>query len=390
MRRAPILVAAALVAGSVAVSIPGGVATTAASPSSAPSIAPASGTIMFARSDKDGDPATLYTVAPDGSGMQTAEAAFDCCNQWSFDGKRILLPATAPDGKLGTTAMIDPDGSNRALVPLPDATLNLGAGAWTPGGRIVFDGWDDQDDSRNGAYIADPTDISSLERLTSTTGGGHDFPVSVSPDGSHVLLTRVAPDPANPGDTLQSGDLMVVGTDGTDLKQLNAHGFRVNSDTSWGNEATWSPDGKRVAFVAYAGDFGSPASVYVTDIGAGEPNAIVTGISSWETPQWSPDGTWIAFDGGSADANGVVVIHPDGTGRTSLVPTHAADGSSVDPAKTCCAVWSPDGTKLLFQVSQGGQTVDLYTMNTDGSDLRRLTNHPGYYAWYGWGPSPAR
>ena len=389
MQRTSITASAVLVVGVVASGLISGRTAMAASPAastdSSPASAPvASGTIVFSRSDNDGAPATLYSIAPDGSRLHTIDTSFSCCNQWSFDGTRILLPATAPDGTLTTTAMLDPKGSNRMLVPLPDASLNLGPGAWTPDSHIVFEGWDDHDTSRNGLYVADPADISTLRRLTNTTGGAHDFPLSVSPDGSHVLLMHVQPDPANPGNTMQHGDLYVVGLDGTGLTRLSSAGMQVNGDTSWGNQATWSPDSARVAFVASAVGAGS-GGLYVTGLNGGQPMLTATDIATWETAQWSPAGDWIAFSGTATDSNGVVVIHPDGTGKTALVPTHVADGAPVDPGKTCCPVWSPDGHKLLFQVSQGTSSVDLFTMNADGTDLTRLTDDPGFYAWYSWG-----
>ena len=382
------LAAATVVGGSV-----GSAAALAADPSPtslattpAPTATLAAGTIVFARADVKDGPTTLYTIHPGGSGLHAAEAGFMCCDQWSFDGTHIQFAANAPDGKRMTTAVIDAYGSNRTLVPLPDASLNLIGGAWTPDGRIVFEGWDDHDTARNGLYIADPTNISTLKRLTTTSGGDHDVPTVVSPDGSRVLFIRAAADPANPGNLLEGGHQYTIGLDGTGLQQLTPNGWSVSIDTEWGNTATWSPDGKQVTFVATGDGGGTQANLYTVDATGGAPTPIARGIMSWETPQWSPDGKWIAFDGDAADANGVVVIRPDGTGRTPLVPTKAADGTPVDPGRTCCAVWSPDGSRLLFQVTTKSDLVDLFTMNADGSDLVRLTDEPGWYTWYSWGP----
>jgi hypothetical protein len=47
--------------------------------------------------------------------------------------------------------IFDANGSHKRTIPLPDATLNLGPGAWSPNGaRIAFEGWDETNPGRNG------------------------------------------------------------------------------------------------------------------------------------------------------------------------------------------------------------------------------------------------
>jgi hypothetical protein len=51
--------------------------------------------------------------------------------------------------------------------------------------------------------------------------------------------------------------------------------------------------------------------------------------------------------------------------------------------------WSPDGTKILYSADVGsGQATDVevFTMNPDGSDQRRLTNSQGFDGRCDWGP----
>ena len=46
-------------------------------------------------------------------------------------------------------------------------------------------------------------------------------------------------------------------------------------------------------------------------------------------------------------------------------------------------VWSPDGRQIAF-MSDAGNNKDIYIMNADGSNLRRLTyekSAEGYPAW---------
>jgi len=46
-----------------------------------------------------------------------------------------------------------------------------------------------------------------------------------------------------------------------------------------------------------------------------------------------------------------------------------------DPAWDGEPAWSLDGTRITFSSKRSG-AGDLYTMNTDGSDVRRLTDDP--------------
>lgn len=52
---------------------------------------------------------------------------------------------------------------------------------------------------------------------------------------------------------------------------------------------------------------------------------------------------------------------------------------------TAEGVLSPDGRRIVFTSLKDGD-LDIYTMNTDGSDVRRLTNTPGYDGGAWWSP----
>jgi Tol biopolymer transport system component len=97
---------------------------------------------------------------------------------------------------------------------------------------------------------------------------------------------------------------------------------------------------------------------------------------------WSPDDGWIAFTS-RLRAPQVWRVHPDGSGLVQL--TDGADGSS-----SVMPIWSPDGSKLLFERKRAG-LVTLWTMNADGTDQVQLSPNPigreflGPYAWW---PAP--
>lgn len=84
------------------------------------------------------------------------------------------------------------------------------------------------------------------------------------------------------------------------------------------------------------------------------------------SPSWSPDGAHVVFyseEGGNAD---IFVMDADGSNRKRLTQGPADDGY---PA------WSPDGTRISFDSDRDGN-YEIYVMNADGSQIVRLTKNP--------------
>jgi hypothetical protein len=76
----------------------------------------------------------------------------------SPDGRRVLF-AGSGNRKRVTTAAANVNGTGYRAFRLPDRTLNLGPGEWSPDGRrIAFEGWDDSRASRNGLYTGSSAD----------------------------------------------------------------------------------------------------------------------------------------------------------------------------------------------------------------------------------------
>jgi TolB protein len=86
-------------------------------------------------------------------------------------------------------------------------------------------------------------------------------------------------------------------------------------------------------------------------------------------PAWSPDGTRIAFTILSGGRGEIAIMAPDGSSVARLT-----DGYSPS--------WSPDGRMLVFARGNDG----LFIINTDGSNLRRLTR--GNHRAAAWRKSP--
>lgn len=94
------------------------------------------------------------------------------------------------------------------------------------------------------------------------------------------------------------------------------------------------------------------------------------------TPNWSPDGTKIAYRARHDGNSDVWVMDADGSNKIRLTTDPGFDG---DPR------WSPDGTQLLFTTDRTGD-YEIFIMDADGSNQRNLTNHPADDEYPTWSP----
>ena len=153
-------------------------------------------------------------------------------------------------------------------------------------------------------------------------------------------------------------DVFVINADGSGLRRIT----RTSVDES---EPTWSPDGRRLAFVS--------SRRRHTDIFVAKANGTswsrLTGNNACpeQSPAWSPNGRWIVFAGCGGYPPRLYLVRPDGTGRRSL-PFRGEDPD-----------WSPDGKRLAYR-----RSVELRVAALDGSGERTLASNvasPGGPAW---------
>jgi TolB protein len=138
---------------------------------------------------------------------------------------------------------------------------------------------------------------------------------------------------------------------------------------------SWSPDGRQIAF---ASRLEGNSEIYViTADGSGLTRLTNSGADDSQ-PAWSPDGRWIAFvsAAGSDGGGDIYVIGSDGKGLRQLT-NQLGD---LQPT------WSPDG-QLIAYVSRQRPDLEIYVMNSDGSDQEMLIPHPtGWDAFPAWSP----
>ena len=140
---------------------------------------------------------------------------------------------------------------------------------------------------------------------------------------------------------------------------------------------SWSPDGKRIAFVGCtACSTAGSRGVYVVNLdGTGRRLVARDG----DSPNWSPNGRTIAYRG----TCGIKLATPTGK---DVTPPAVADACGVRPRGY--PAWSLDGKRIAIGTQRG-----VYLINADGSGLVRVTRvepgTPGFGTQRpAWTPTP--
>jgi TolB protein len=151
-----------------------------------------------------------------------------------------------------------------------------------------------------------------------------------------------------------NAELYVIGEDDASPTRLTNH----PEIDSWPD---WSPDGSKIAFSRY---FGGKPDIYVMKAD-GSLQTNLTNHPEWDSgPSWAPDGSRIAF--ASDRAGGTLqiwVMKADGSDPTQLTDT---------PKLNVSPDWSPDGNRIAFESMRDNQR-EIYVMNSDGAGPTRLT-----------------
>jgi TolB protein len=141
--------------------------------------------------------------------------------------------------------------------------------------------------------------------------------------------------------------------------------LRLTNDPLFDACPAWSSDGKRLAFC-----HGVQAQTGIIDVWTMKANGTdkfqVTDLGGRSFfPDWSPNGSRIAFNSRPAGATSfhLYAINPDGSGLVQLT-TGAANETY--PA------WSPDGSKIVF-ISDRTGVGQVWVMDANGANQTQLT-----------------
>lgn len=213
-------------------------------------------------------------------------------------------------------------------------------------------------------YIAEVATGRVIRQLTNITRNPHFDALSFissagswSPDGERVAIVAYA-----------QGD--------NEIDILNARTGRVEQRVRVASigamaDPAWSPDGQRIAF---AGIRGGISDLYIHDLGTGETRQLTNDREAQIQPSWSPDGRTIAFatDADPQTSFDALAYQPlrlatiDVTSAQVRLLPKFAFGKAINPQ------YSPDGNTVFFVADQDGIS-DIYRMNVADGAVTRVT-----------------
>jgi len=155
---------------------------------------------------------------------------------------------------------------------------------------------------------------------------------------------------------------------------------RLTNNNAMDCQPVWSPDGSRIAFWS---NREGKKEIYVMDADGTNVKRLTHNLADDVNPSWSPDGRKILFDSERDGNQEVYVMDADGGNQIRLTRNNAAD---------ITATWSPDGSLIAFASNRdtgppyNPYNPDIYVMNADGSNVRRIVNDAEFDIGPQWSP----
>jgi dipeptidyl aminopeptidase/acylaminoacyl peptidase len=322
-----------------------------------------------------------------------------------FNFKFVGDPELSPDGKLlaYTVTRIDRAANRRMtaiwLAPVDGSApprqltashLSSSAPRWRPDGRVLaFTGArpvpGDDAAGRPQFYLLDLTG-GEPRRLTSLPNGA--IGCEWSPDGSRVLcLSRTGPSDrkAPSSDVRHYTGLSYKFNDSGWFDDKKSHLYVIDATTGKASQITsgdgwndaqpeWSPDGTRIAFVSnrtgHESDGDEDRDVWVVPAAGGEPVRISDQDKGTGSPRWSPDGRTILYIGARADTDPPSLWTAPATG--GVPSTLVFTGTDYYPGDIS---WEEGGKAIWFGTGNHGE-VHYFRLDPATKKVTALTKGP--------------
>ena len=272
-------------------------------------------------------------VMPTGGGTPVRvsnDPAEDRNPVWHPDGNRIIYSSNRDGTFQICVAYLD--GRKPLQLTFGDRDCFI-SDVSADGTKILYGGSEEESDIWG-------VNIDTGEEFEVTSDVGCEFWPDVSPDGKRIAFQAIR----DPGQGTKLNKCSILAKPiGTGAQQIQ---LAVNATGS-----SWSPDGRRVAFLRTSGDVENIWTVRST--GGDEKQSTTRGVFNSghsvlpynrrlnKDYNWSPDGTRIVYCSGVDDSN-VWVISVDGSSETRISNNTNAD------LYFACPLWSRDGSRVAY------------------------------------------
>jgi Tol biopolymer transport system component len=262
--------------------------------------------------------------------------------------------AVVQGGDSSRIKLMHQDGSHaKTLVP---TAFGVQSPTWRPDGHALAFVASRRD--APGIYVVsdDGTGLRPLIARGRTGTGDPAF----SPDGRFIAYSRA----------FRGSEIWIARADGSHPRLLIRNG-RENI------QPTWSPDGKRIAFVQ--GTASGDLSIRTISVASGREEPLTSG-PDWDVePSWSPAGGSIAFvrRPQNSDRGRLAIVRVRGGGVRVLAP-HIRDVAHV--------AWSPDGRQLAFTRKLAPDS-EVFRLEVRTGRIRRVTRDRISDTEPAWGPT---
>ena len=223
--------------------------------------------------------------------------------------------------------------------------------------------------------------------------------VAISPDSKQVAWVETLVD-SNGVPTGKSAIYISAVTPGASAKRITAgsgENYYAEQSISWSSDSRW------LAFLSDALHTGQQ-QLYVESVASGPARRLTSVKGFLSAPGWSPDGKSLAllFTENSTRAAGPLVAESPQTGviqesvteqRLSLVDLAGGQLRQISPPDMYVYEydWSPDGKRFAVTAAHGNgddnwYVAQLYTLRSDGTELKSVYKPPLQIAMPAWSP----
>jgi Tol biopolymer transport system component/tRNA A-37 threonylcarbamoyl transferase component Bud32 len=361
-----------------------------------PAFSPDGSKVAFVWAGENGENSDIYIKPVRGPGLEriTTNAAEDVSPTWSPDGRQIAwLRVTESDTAIFVAAAQPGAVHGRITSLFPNRIEAVGRHLdWSPDGKYLAAG---DRRSLNDPFAIMLVEVGTGHKIqfsTPSSGTVGDSNPAFSPDGTELAFIRAVSSGVDDifVKSLAGGEARRITSDkryiislgwSADGKSILFSSNRAGSHTLWrvavtggtpqrvlnvGNNASdpvLSRDGRLLAYAQFYVD----ANIWEMNLNTGGTRKLIFSTQYDSSPQYSPDGTKVAFRSSRSGPHEIWISSSDGTGAFQLTKF----GNSL----TGTPRWSPNNRQVAFDSRPEGQP-DIFVIDADGSNLRRITNEP--------------